>query len=134
MGVHEACRVLGIEPTAWPVSCSALRTCYKQCVLATHPDKKGGSSEDFTRVRRAYEVLHVLCEAPHSSGSDASNPASDLLCKAFAGLDVEAELLARGVYRPPADFGCPPFTAVWGQHSATPARRYQYASSSDDEA
>lgn len=137
MSMREAYSVLGIDPSTM-VSSEMLRSCYRAKVLAAHPDK-GGSNDDFSRCHEAYKVLQAaLCGGSTPATPPTTpcgvDPRSDILSKAFAGEDVEAELVARGVYRPPAGFGCPPFTARWEDEAAARVpRTYQYASSSDNE-
>lgn len=141
MDVNEACCVLGIHPTTFAtMSQDQIRALYRQRVLATHPDK-GGSKDEFTRCYEAFRALKAAAKSTSQTRATPSTPpttpcggvfSSDLLCRAFAGEDVEAELVARGVYRPPATFGCPPFTQKWEEGRRAP-RAYQYTSSSDDE-
>ena len=50
----EAYAVLGLEPGAGP---EAVREAYRERVKEAHPDTPGGSSEEFIRVREAYEYL-----------------------------------------------------------------------------
>ncbi len=121
MNVVQACLVLGIEPPSVsvpPISPQQLRAAYKQAVLAHHPDK-GGNEDMFRNVQQAYKILSSTIK--HQSGPIKTSTASpdhtdddDLLWRAFAGQDIEQELVRRGTYRPPADFGCFPYRTPWG--------------------
>jgi hypothetical protein len=50
----EAYDVLGLDPGAGP---EAVREAYRERVKEAHPDTPGGSTEEFIRVREAYEYL-----------------------------------------------------------------------------
>jgi len=58
------CSILGIRPTA---TISEIRTAYRRCALATHPDK-GGTPEKFQAVKAAYEC--ALAKAARAAPAD----------------------------------------------------------------
>lgn len=53
----ESYDILQIEP---PVNYEDLKKAYRKMSLKTHPDKTGGSSEDFIKVKNAYEDLLMV--------------------------------------------------------------------------
>ena len=53
----ESYDILQIEP---PVNYEDLKKAYRKMSLKTHPDKTGGSPEDFIKVKNAYEDLLMV--------------------------------------------------------------------------
>jgi len=52
--LREARKILGVKPnTAW----TTIHKAYRRKAKAAHPDRSGGSEEEFKRIQAAYELL-----------------------------------------------------------------------------
>ena len=54
----DSYETLQIEP---PITEEDLRKAYKKMSLKSHPDKRGGSNEQFIKVNEAYQQLLLVC-------------------------------------------------------------------------
>lgn len=63
------CAILGVSPGA---TLQELRSAFKRCALATHPDKEGGSKEAFQRALLAFETLVASGAFQHSASAAQS--------------------------------------------------------------
>lgn len=111
MELQEALSVLQLPASALPaLTAEALRKQYLRLALRTHPDKNPGDP-DATQRFAALAAAHAAVLASLEEGAAAHDEQRrtttllDLLLRALAGEDVEAELRAAGKYRPPAAFG-----------------------------
>lgn len=114
MDVPRALQTLGLAGSgAAPLTAEALRRAYLRLALATHPDKNPGDPGAAARFAELQAAHSVLLEAAHAGEAlqaerERSAALLDLLMRALAGEDVEAQLQALGEYRPPAAFGVDP--------------------------
>ena len=67
LDIASARRVLGIPPGGASTNADDVRAAFRRASLRAHPDKAGGSHEQFVRVSRAYEVLRK--ESSHLGGA-----------------------------------------------------------------
>jgi hypothetical protein len=75
---EEATAVLGL-PRCSPVGGDELRAAYRRASLRAHPDKPGGSREQFYRVRDAYESLQQQQQAQPDARTIIVHRAIDML-------------------------------------------------------
>lgn len=90
----ESYILLDIDDTK-PLTHESLKAAYKRAVILAHPDKKGGSSEKFDAVTKAFlyiqEVLEKLLPKTYQDGPDP---------RFKTAVTPESALRARGIHDP----------------------------------
>lgn len=129
LSIKHALNLLKFSPGSSldSVNKADLRKRYLRLALNTHPDKNAGdgnAAQRFQDLQAAYNfILKAITDAKELK-QEQNNTAEllELYLKALLGGDVEQELLQRGLYRPPNDFGinlATPFDKrVIGMHDA----------------
>lgn len=128
MELKEALAVLQLPASALPtLTAEAVRKQYLRLALRTHPDKNPDprAAERFAALGAAHAAVLAALAADAAAHDEQRRTATllELLLRALAGEDVEAELRAAGEYRPPAAFGVDlavPFDARVPQAPAGP--------------
>ena len=69
MTINEAFDILSIPFTS---NAEVVKKAYRKRALETHPDR-GGNSQDFIRVRAAYEIICKFLESPDLKATDMDN-------------------------------------------------------------
>lgn len=111
MELSEALAVLQLPASALPsLTAEAVRKQYLRLALRTHPDKNPDdplAAERFAALGEAHAAVLAAVAADAAAHDEQRRTATllDLLLRALAGEDVEAELRAAGEYRPPTAFG-----------------------------